>query len=93
MIWSPRPLLSSVVSDGVCSSHRQLRRLHRGASILQQPGGGGEHGHALPHERLPLQEGHGDLQLQLLPQHPGRAPQQTGRRWSNLLLVNKKSVY
>ena len=54
------------------------RRVHRGASVLQQSGGGGQSLHASQDERLPLQEGDGDLQLQLLQQHPGSPPQQTG---------------
>lgn len=53
-------------------------RVHRGATLLQQPGGGGQSIHAPENERLPLQEGYGDLQLQLLQQHPLRQTQQTG---------------
>ena len=52
----PQPVSPSGVPGGV----------HRGAAVLQQPSGGGQSGHAATHERLPLQEGHGDLQLQLL---------------------------
>lgn len=57
---------------------RESGRLHRGAFVLQQPGGGGESRDAAPHERLSLQERDGNLQLQLLQLHPGRAPQPTG---------------
>lgn len=58
---------------------RESGRLHRGAFVLQQPGGGGESLDAAAHERLPLQEGNGDLQLQLLQLRPLRAPQPTGK--------------
>lgn len=45
------PLLPSGVS----------RRVHSGAAVLQQSGGGCQSVHATANERLPLQERHGDL--------------------------------
>lgn len=59
---------------------RESGRLHRGAFVLQQPGGGGESLDASTHERLSFQERDGNLQLQLLQLHPRRSPQPTGRR-------------
>lgn len=58
---------------------RNSRRVYRGKAFLQQPGCGGESVHATSHERLPLQKGHRDLQLQLLEQHSCSASQQTGK--------------
>lgn len=59
------------------SPSRDCRCLHRRAPVLQQLGGRSELRHAAAHEHLPLQEGDGDLQLQLSQQHPGCQAQQT----------------
>ncbi len=55
--------------------------LHRGALVLEQPHRHSEHGESAQAPRLPLQEGHRDLQLLLLEHGAVRAaqPQPAGR--------------
>lgn len=54
--------------------------MHRGASLLQQPGGHRQPEGPQEAQSMPLQEGNRDLQLLLLQHHPGRQAQPTGRR-------------
>lgn len=60
------------------SGHRGC--LHRGAPVLQQPGGHREPKSAEEAQSLSLQEGNRDLQLLLFQHHTGSQAQQTGGR-------------